>query len=126
MQWVRVSVVSRYLGEVRVVSRYLGEVRVRVRVVSRYLGGVRVRVVSRFLGEVRVRVRVVSRYLGEGGHSLGQLRLHLGQSLRLADGLLQLLLSHLQFLLDVPVPLLHLQQTEKNVSTQTHFRLWPA
>lgn len=54
-----------------------------------------------------------SSYLGEGSYPLSQLCFHLRQSLCLSDGLLQLLLSQLQFLLELPVSVLSLQQTKQ-------------
>lgn len=42
-------------------------------------------------------------YLCEGSYPLSELGLHLRQSLGLADGLLQLLFSQLQLLLELPV-----------------------
>lgn len=52
-------------------------------------------------------------YLCEGSYPLSELGLHLRQSLGLADGLLQLLFSQLKLLLELPVSVFSLQQTNQ-------------
>lgn len=52
-------------------------------------------------------------YLGESSDPLGQLGLHLRQGLCLADGLLQLLLSQLQLLLELAVFVFTLPETHR-------------
>ena len=52
-------------------------------------------------------------HLRERGHALRQLGLHLGQRLRLAQGLLQLLLRQLQALLQLAVLILRLRDESK-------------
>lgn len=53
--------------------------------------------------------------LAEGGDPLGELRLHLGERLGFADGLLELLLGELEPLLQLPVLLLRLIEKEKHI-----------